>query len=98
MGQWESKRGHVSDTMADILDGAFKEIGQLESSQVGMIDLADAIEFCSFGIFKVEMHKKAEDMRHMKVCDLGKPDSKAIPNRGQIHSCNVRVVLLNLAR
>ena len=89
MGQWETERGHGGDAMADCLGGAFKKIGELLDSQYRMIDLADAIEFCSRGILRVEIHPEAEDMRHMKVCDLDNlTHLQTIPNRGQIKGMN----------
>ena len=86
MGQWETERGHGGDGMADYLGDTFKKIGTLAAAhpQYRMIDLADAIEFCSRGILRVEIHPDAEDMRHMKVCDLHSKDFETIPNRGQI--------------
>lgn len=86
MGQWETERGHGGDAMADYLGMAFKQIGELEAPhpEYRMIDLADAIEFCSLGILRVEIHPEAEDMRHMKVCDLDSSDLRTIANRGQI--------------
>lgn len=85
MGQWKTERGHGGDGMADHLDTAFEKIGKIEYRQYRMIDLADAIEFCSRGILRVEIHPEAEDMRHMKVCDLDSlTHLQTIPNRGQI--------------
>ena len=87
MGQWETERGHGGDAMADILGDAFQKIAGLEAPhpQYRMIDLADAIEFCSRGILRVEIHPEAEDMRHMKLCDLDNlTHLQTIPNRGQI--------------
>ena len=92
MGQWETERGHGGDAMADYLGAAFKKIGGLEKSQVRMIDLADAIEFCSLGILRVEIHPEAEDMRDTKVCDLHSSDFETIPNRGQIKGMNEGVM------
>ena len=88
MGQWETERGRGGDAMADYLSAAFKKIGELNGSNRDMIDLADAIEFCSRGILRVEIHPDAEDMRYMKVCDLGSEDFDTIPNRGQIKGMN----------
>ena len=59
MGTWKSKRGHVSDEMADILGEAFDKIGAL-TRRWKMIDLADAIEFVSRGSFRVELHEAAD--------------------------------------
>jgi len=97
MGQWKSERGYVSDAMADSLDDAFKEIGDLGTGELWaggektqttpaprMIDLADAIEFCSKGILKVEIHPEALALAEMDVSDLQSLKVKTIPNRGQI--------------
>jgi len=84
MGEWKTERGHGGDAMADYLDTTFNKIGELYDSHYRMIDLADAIEFCSLGILRVEIHPQAEDMRDMKVCDLHSSDFKTIPNRGQV--------------
>jgi len=88
MGQWETERGHGGDGIADYLDIAFKKIGELLNSQYRMIDLADAIEFSSRGVLRVEIHPDAEDMREMKVCDLDSTDFETIANRGQIAGTN----------
>lgn len=102
MGQWRSKRGFVSDGMADILGRAFKEIGELQGGNLWqdgkketvvpeprLVDLADAIEFCSFGTLTVEFHPDAAGLEETKVSDLGSSglccgDFETIPNRGQI--------------
>jgi hypothetical protein len=96
MGTWKSERGYVGDTMADYLGGAFRLIGELKGSSwlrgrkvqttpaPRMIDLADAVEFCSRGILKVEINPSAEHLREMKVSDLDSPNFNTIPNRGQI--------------
>lgn len=95
MGEWKSKRGYVSDHVADILDGAFKEIGDLSVEteeapgvrRYGMLDLADAIEFCSSGILTVEIHAEAEELvKKMYVRDIGSPLIETIINRGQPQS------------
>lgn len=96
MGQWKSKRGFVSDGMADILDRGFKEIGELRGGNLWsdgkkerivpeprIVDLADAIEFCSHGIFRVELHPDAAGLEETKVSDMGSCDFRTIPNRGQ---------------
>jgi len=84
--------------MADDLGEAFKKIGKLQGGELWaegrrtqstpaprMIDLADAIEFCSRGIFKVEICADALALAEMDVSDLGSSDFETIPNRGQIH-------------
>lgn len=94
MSQWKSKRGYGSDHVADILGGAMKEIRDLylETEErpgvrkYNMLDLADAIEFCSMGIFIVEIHPEAEELvKKMEVRDLGSRLIETIPNRGQMH-------------
>ena len=97
MGQWKSERGVVSDHVARILGAAFREIGRLEIESADpiaeppglrryeMLDLADAIEFCSRGILKVEIREEAKELiKKMDVRDLGSRLFETIPNRGQM--------------
>ena len=97
MGQWKSERGFLSDAMADILGKAFKDIGNLEAGELWsdgkrqavtpeprIIDLADAIEFCSCGVFTVEIHPEAAGREEQKVSVLCCTNYDTIPNRGQI--------------
>lgn len=60
MGQWETKRGHGSDAMADILGDALREVADLPDEPT-LLDLADAIEFVTLGMLVVELHEKAPD-------------------------------------
>lgn len=85
MGQWRSGRGYVSDGMADVLGSAFRKMAGLADVGPRMIDLADAIEFVSGGVFKVEFHPDAEGIQEEDISILDSADFETIPNRGQIH-------------
>jgi len=91
LNSWESKRGYVSDCMVDTLDDAIKFIGEkcwcsTEDNLPSMSDLADAIEFCSRGIFKVEFSEEGLKYKDLDAKDLfnEKKMPETIPNRGQI--------------
>jgi hypothetical protein len=101
MGVWESTRGHVSDDVADILDEAFDKIkkcwygdekeNSLSSKRFSFIDLADAIEFCSRGILRVEINPEAEYLRDVTVDKLDPQykrrslDAAIISKRNEAH-------------
>ena len=91
MGVWKSQRGHVSDDVADYLDIAIKRIGKCWRDVDGkkipltMTDLADAIEFCSRGFFKVEFHPDIQILQTLNVKDLFAKDIHTIKNRGQMN-------------
>lgn len=98
MGIWKSERGYVSDAIADYLDDAIKKIGKHGAGELWeggkkiedvpvprIIDLADAIEFCTGGVLKVEINPEAISMAQRKVSSLFSKGFKVIPNRGQIH-------------
>lgn len=99
MGQWETERGYGSDGMADVLGAAIKKIsgiyylGELADVEPRMVDLADAIEFVSRGILKVEIHPDAVDLAEMSVSDLGSASFDTISNRGQIKGIKLREVV-----
>jgi hypothetical protein len=95
MGIWKSKRGYVSDAIADYLYEAIKKIGKHGSGEIWedgekmedvpvprIIDLADAIEFCTGGVLKVEIHPEAIYMAQNKVSALFSKNFNLIPNRG----------------
>jgi len=62
MEQWQTARGRGCEPMADILRGAFKEIGKLDIYYgMSIKDLADAIEFVTRGALSVEIHPLAAE-------------------------------------
>lgn len=87
---WKSKRGVVSDDIADILDEALEEISKClygeEKKKFTIIDLADAIEFVTRGILSVELNEKAIELQNINVDQLFDKDIVQITfeNRGQI--------------
>ena len=57
MGWWKSEHGLIGDSPADVLDDAFAKIEKVYRKQSGRPplhgEIADLIEFCSCGTFKV---------------------------------------------
>jgi len=74
MGVWESERGFVSDDVADILGDALEKLGKCWHGagleRFTMIDLADAIEFVTKGILRVEINPEAESLRKLPIGSL----------------------------
>lgn len=67
MGIWRSERGRVSDEMADILSEALERIGDLRyqmdpEPEFTIVDLADAIEYATYGFLVVEVNPKLQEV------------------------------------
>jgi hypothetical protein len=76
--------------MADTLGEAIKFIGEkcwclTEDALPTMSDLADAIEFCTRGVFKVEFSNEGLKYKDLEIKDLFNDEKMlvTIPNRGQ---------------
>jgi hypothetical protein len=90
MGVWESERGYVSDDVDDILDEALRKIEKCwwgdydesspNSKRFTMIDLADAIEFTTRGILRVEINPEAKHLRDLRVDQLFPKYKRATTN------------------
>lgn len=96
MGVWESYRGHVSDEIADILDNALEAIEKcyygIGKKKFIILDLADALEFVTRGILKVEINPEAEELKNIEIGQLFDKDTIKITfnNNGQIKGMTLK--------